>query len=144
MAQSLTITMDNPYGDIEAGPNKITLDWQSGTGGTVGAVSYGICAQFNVDRYWPEIQPAKFKGYINKIDTNPAAAGDAPTDNYDITLLNSDGIDVTSGNISNRDTANSEQWIPGDPPYIDSELTLTIANAGDTKQGSITIWMGGK
>lgn len=136
MAQDLTVSMSNPYGDCKAGDNKITLTWQSAADGSV---SYGICTQFNATRYWPDIQPAKLKGYIVKVDTNPDDT-DAPTDDYDITLLNSDSIDVASGNLANRDTANSEQWIPSDPPYVDSELTLTIANAGDTKKGVVTIW----
>ena len=133
---TLTVAMSNPYGDCKAGDNKITLTWLSTD---LGVVSKGICAEFNSDRYWPKVQPAKLMGRIVKVDTNPG--GTAPTDNYDITLLNSDGIDVASGNLANRDTANSEQWIPVDPPYIDSEITLTIANAGDAKVGVITIWM---
>lgn len=137
MAQDLTVAMSNPFGDCKAGDNKITLTWQSAAAGTV---SYGICTQFIATRSPPAIRPTKIQGYIVKVDTNPDDT-DAPTDNYDINLLNSDSIDVASGNLVNRDTANSEQWIPSDPPYVDSELTLTIANAGDTKKGVVTIWM---
>ena len=136
-ASTLAVAMTNPYGDCDAGDNKITLTW---TCTDLGVVSTGICAEFDADRNWPYIQPAKLKGYIVKVDTNPDGS-DAPTDDYDITLLNSDGIDVTFGNLVNRDTANSEQWVPADPPYIDSELTLTIINAGDAKAGVVTIFM---
>lgn len=72
--------------------------------------------------------------------TNPGAT--APTDNYDLTLLDAYGIDVLGGEGADRDTANSEQSLPalksgtyGDR-IIDTALTFTIANAGDTKQGA--------
>jgi len=41
-----------------------------------------------------------------ELETNPGATG--PTDNWDVTLVDSDGADVLLSNGLNRDTANSE------------------------------------
>ena len=142
MAESLVVTMSNPYGDCEAGPNKITLTWVSAAAGTV---TQNICAVFTAAQKAlgiMNVRPTKLRGFIVKVDTNPGAT--APTDNYDITLTNADSVDVMEGALANRDTANTEQVIPSDPPYIDSELTLNIANAGDTKGGVIVIYMANK
>ena len=77
----------------------------------------------------------KLDGYLIAIETNPGAT--APTDNYDITLPDSDGIDVLQGLGANRDTANSEYatiLIAGTnsdfhPPLCQDEAyTLTVAN----------------
>ena len=63
--------------------------------------------------------------------TNPGST--APTDNYDLTVLDGESCDIFGGELANRDTANSEQAIPkagnsyGGRP-IDTNLTLTLAN----------------
>ncbi len=89
-------------------------------------------------------------GEIIKVTTNPGAA--APTDNYDITLVDVDGVDIAEGLLANRDTANNEEV------YLYKELTLTdtanfavpvfhsgvvtptVANAGASKNGVMTIY----
>ena len=74
----------------------------------------------------------QLKGHYEVYDamTNPGST--APTDNYDITIENSDG-DVFGGALANRDTANTE-WTP---PYhggayvtvpVDGTLTHTLSN----------------
>ena len=142
MAESLTVTMSNPYGNCEAGPNKIVLTWVSAADGSV---TQNICAVFAAAQRALGImmvQPSKLMGFIYKVDTNPGAT--APTDQYDITLTNADGVDVMAGALANRATATTEQVIPSDPPYVDSELSLNITNAGDTKGGTVTIYMANK
>jgi hypothetical protein len=74
-----------------------------------------------------------FEGRIVEIRTNPGAV--APTDNYDITLVDADGIDRLRGTGVDRDTANSEAApvvFSGTSinPVVDlgDVLTLTIAN----------------
>lgn len=39
-------------------------------------------------------------------------SGTAPTDNYDIEILDEYGCDIFGGELMNRDTANSEQAVP--------------------------------
>src|SRR5262245_41986783 len=49
-----------------------------------------------------------FNGVLERLVTVPDGV-DAPTDNYDITIADEDGVDVLMGAGANRDTANTEQ-----------------------------------
>lgn len=83
-----------------------------------------------------------FDGQIHRIVTDPAAGGSAPTDDYDITLVDSDGLDILGGAGANRDTANTEQLdISAVAPLVHyGDLVLTVAAAGDTKAGTVKIY----
>jgi hypothetical protein len=56
-------------------------------------------------------------GYLTMVVTNPGTT--APTDDYDITLTDSDAIDVMDGALADRDEANSE---------VEGQITLNISN----------------
>uniref|UniRef100_A0A6M3KTP2 Uncharacterized protein n=1 Tax=viral metagenome TaxID=1070528 RepID=A0A6M3KTP2_9ZZZZ len=77
----------------------LTFSWtaDSGVSGVTGAVS-GVTTARDVD------------GYVILAVTNPGST--APTDNYDIVLHDSDGVDVMGGQLANRDTANGEHTVP--------------------------------
>lgn len=88
-------------------------------------------------------------GIILRVVTNPGAT--APTDNYDVTLIGPDGEDLFNSQGLNRDTANTEQFCPGItfsdgtnttviPVAHAGAATLTIANAGASKVGTVTIY----
>lgn len=135
---TLTVTMSNQFGD-RGDDNKVVLTWLSETDGSL---SKAVCSTFSTAQAllgpsWP--QPSKLMGYIRKIETNPG--GTAPDDNYDITLLDADGVDVAAGALGDRDTSTSEVVVPASPIYINSEITLTIAAAGSNKNGVCTIYM---
>ena len=88
-------------------------------------------------------EAVQLHGSLRKIVTNPAdASGDAPSDNYDVSLVDKDGVDVMSGYAADRDTATSEMLHDGSsgfPVVLSGVHTLTIANAGDTKQGVVRL-----
>ena len=67
-------------------------------------------------------------GTLLVAQTNPGST--APDDNYDITLIDGDGIDRFGGKLLNRDSATSERAvIPGSPfVSISDDLTLSIDN----------------
>ena len=85
------------------------------------------------DASFPATALPRFQGRLLALHTNPGAT--APTDNYNITLIDGDGMDRLQGVGANRDTANSEQ-VPvvytstsvNPPVSIDETLTFTIAN----------------
>lgn len=113
----------NGIGDLAV--NKITLSWTSAANGSATVVS------------------DKVRGTILRITTNPGSA--APTDNYDATLTDEEGVDVAMGLLANRDTANSESVYPVDtvsglPIAVCDALTLAITNAGDSKTGSVVVY----
>ena len=78
-------------------------------------------------------------GALVRMATNPGAT--APTDNYDITLVDADGIDLLAGEGANRDTSTSEQVFPTNTPFHNGTVTFTIATAGAEKTGTCTLYM---
>ena len=96
--------------------HNLTLTMDSG-GATAEAMSYAI------------------NGTIIAVDTNPGTT--APTDNYDMTITNTDGVDIMGGALANRDTANSERAYPlasavvVEPPNT-GILTINIASGSNT------------
>lgn len=83
-----------------------------------------------------------YSGEIIRLVTVPATAGDAPTDNYDVTLVDEDGTDVLMGSGVDRDTANTEQVLASSLGCVaNDKLELRVANAGATKQGVVYIYI---
>jgi hypothetical protein len=74
--------------------------------------------------------------------TNPSAT--APSANYDVVVNDADGIDLAAGNLANRHTSTSEQFIPGgdaDPgAAFNGALSLVVSNAGDSKIGKLVMY----
>ena len=75
----------------------------------------------------------KFGGLIMAMETNPGTP--APTANYDITLVDAEGLDSLQGLGANRHTSNSEKAIivySGTSLYVpvsvSDVLTLNITN----------------
>lgn len=137
---ALVVTMSNPYGDM-AGPNKVILDWTSDS--TAGTVSIPICSTYAAAQGWNGVQPAKLQGFIRSLETIPGASGDLtttlPTAAYDVTLLDSYAQDVSAAVLADRSGTVAEREIPTSPLYIDDEITLTIANAGNSKTGRLIL-----
>lgn len=104
---------------------KVTWDWTSHTDGSVSGV--GQTTQ-------------RYHGFLISLETDPDGT-DAPTDNYDITLLNEQGTDVLCGAGADRDTANNELTMPlpnssPNPVALNgTKLDLNVANAGSGKKG---------
>lgn len=97
-------------------------------------------------------QAVELDGQIIKVVTNPGAA--APTADYDITLVDDDGIDIAEGLLADRHTSNSEEVylykelvLVGTgtdaaalPIHHSGTVTVTIANAGASKAGVVKIY----
>jgi len=133
----------NPALDRAKGPCVITLDW---TSTDLGVVSKAICSTYNTavaagSSDYPNV--SAIVGKIARIETIPGALGvpatTPPTDQYDITLLDPYSLDVADGTLANRSNTAAEALVYETPLIISSELTLTIANAGDAKKGRMII-----
>lgn len=109
----------------------LTLAWTSDA--ATGAVS-GIPSTTVID------------GEILRVTTAPGSP--APDDLYDLTLIDQDGADVLAGKGANRSSTLTQTLVPltGDGTttnqrfYCGSTVTLTVANANNSKKGSITIY----
>ena len=95
------------------------------------------------------IPPGQLNGTITRVTTIPGLTTEQPDDNYDVTLLDIDGIDLLQDFGLNRDETNTEQVCPVlaiqessvtvayAPITVDNAVTLVIANAGASKTGKV-------
>lgn len=117
MASSVTIT--EPESRTWTSTKRIKFDWTAHTDGVVTGVA----------------TTKTYAGKLIAFTTDPDA-GTAPTDNYDIVITDSDGIDVLLGAGANRDTANVEQVASASLGLVvGSTLTFAVTNAGSGGKG---------
>lgn len=122
IAGTMTIT-EITHGTIK----KIKAAWTSGQGTYEGTAS-GTTT--NV-----------FDGRIIGACTVPDGVA-APTDDYDITVADTDGVDIALGALNNRDTANTEFVAEASMAGVaHSKLTISVAAAGDTKKGTLYLYI---
>lgn len=106
-------------------PHKITLAWTSDGSGNVSGTSTSFA----------------YSGEIIRLVTVPDGVA-APTDDYDVTLLDEDGVDVLMGAGIDRDTANTEQVLASSLGCVaNDKLQLVISGAGATKQGTVHVYV---
>lgn len=87
------------------------------------------------------------RGYIFQVEIAPGSGGSAPSAAYDITLLSGYGANILSDGTTDAGadlsatTASTVQIVP--PFYHDgvTGLELTVAHAGDTKSGTVILYM---
>ena len=85
-------------------------------------------------------------GFVFMVATNPGST--APTDNYGITLTDSDGIDISGGELADRDTANSEDApmesdsnVLQNGRFVAGHLILTITGQSVVSAtGTVTVY----
>ena len=86
-----------------------------------------------------ETTTSTYSGEILSLVTIPDGTA-APTDNYDVVVTDSNGVDILYGGGADRDTLNTE-YVQGTSLGViaTSALTFTIADAGDTKEGTVIV-----
>ena len=117
-----TVTVEESYFE---GICKIKWSWTSTAGGAADLVT-----------------TKAYYGEVLALVTDPGAT--APTDDYDITITDPDGYDVMQAAGANRDTANTETAVPTAKSVAFGLLTLNVANAGNAKVGTATLYILGK
>lgn len=110
--------------NVDGGLTSYTIAWTSSAGGAVSGNAFNVR-----------------KGYLVSIRFVPASGGTQPSDLYDVTLVDSDGVDVLAGGGSDlsNSSASIQQWDP--PLYQDGTRTLdlVVANAGNAKTGTVVL-----
>ena len=112
----------------------ITLDWLSHSDGTISGTA-----------------TKKINGEIVKIVFDPDAGGTLPSDAYDLTLLDDNGLDVLAGQGANLSQTNTTAVVPGVAfkdgtttsevrCFVSSTLELRGAACGDAKGGIVKIY----
>lgn len=85
----------------------------------------------------PNTTLSNLKGYLVKVITNPGST--APTDNYDIKLLDAEDAtaDALDGLLADRDTANTEVELPAARPVLAGDYTLNVT--GNSVNSATTV-----
>ena len=114
--------------DIGGGATIYSLAWTSDASG---AVNYTFDSQ---------------RGFVKHLKHIPGSGGNQPTDLYDVTITDVDGIDILQGKGANFSNAAGGYIVQTDSAMIlieAQQLTLNIANAGNTKQGrlDLLVWL---
>lgn len=83
-----------------------------------------------------------YDGKVLWVVTNPDGTA-VPSDNYSLTVLDADGVDVLAGAcLVNRDTANTEYVAEASLGCVgNSKLTFTIAAAGAATKGVVYVYI---
>jgi hypothetical protein len=116
------------------GTTKITLGWTSIADGSAAGTTERVT------------------GEIVRVVFIPGTGGDKPSDNYDLTLLDENGVDVLSGLGANIDADAVSEKSPGMTcsdgtnvravhRTVSDALTLALTNAGNTKSGQIVLYV---
>lgn len=83
-------------------------------------------------------------GRVNRVVTNPTG-DDKPDANWDLTILDEDGVDILGTNGMNRDSGGagvSEQVAPSVAGIaVASTLTFTVDEGGGAKKGVVNLYM---
>jgi len=122
MAGSITYTEQT-----HTGVRLLKADWLSDASGDV-------TGNASTSRYDGQILYAAFV---------PDGGGTQPSDNYDVTVLDDNSLDVINGlgaNKSNAATVYADQF-DGLGAVSDSTLTVTVDNAGSAKGGIVYLWI---
>ncbi len=120
MAGTTTVAQQKVHGSVEL----ITWTWTADSNGDADAGATN--GQVNGKLIW----------FVTDPDTN------APDDNYDIVINDANGLDVLAAAGVNRDTANTEYVAEASLGAVaDSILTLVVANAGDSNQGKVYLYV---
>lgn len=103
---------------------KVRFDWTSDGAGAVSGF----------------LTETPYTGKIEALVTVPSGGGTAPTDLYDVTVLDEDGIDVLAGAGANRAAAATQQVLSASLGVVAyDKLQLVVANAGAAKQGAVIL-----
>jgi hypothetical protein len=130
MAGMLTVSR----ADVGLGIQRINAAWTSDASGDVSGHAFAVPT-----------------GMLLQVKTVPDGTA-APSDGYDVTVVDADGADLLGGSGADRDTADAELIAPllGDAttknqrPLVDGTGTIdvVIANAGNAKKGIVSLWIG--
>jgi hypothetical protein len=105
---------------------EVKFDWTSASDGTASGMT-----------------SVAYTGQLLRAVFDPGASASQPTDAYDVVITDKYGADMLAGagaNLSNAANVYKSQS-DGLSCMDNSKLTLSVSNAGDTKSGSVIIYI---
>lgn len=127
MAGSITVTPS----DVGGGVTKYSIAWTSDASGNVSGTSFDMK-----------------RGGIGQVKFVPGAGGVQPSSAYDLTLIDSDSVDLLAGTGADLSNSVSTRTVPvigtGNMlVYFEGgAVTPSISNAGNAKQGTFVLLVG--
>lgn len=107
---------------------KIDWDWLSTAAGAADLVTANV-----------------YNGILTHVVFIPDGGGTQPTDQYDVTVTNPDGVDVLNGNganLSNAANVIKSRYETANLLAVANEpLTLNVTNAGNAKGGRVVLYI---
>lgn len=105
---------------------KHTIVWTSDASGNVSGNAFGVGA-----------------GWVLAVKFIPSTGGTVPTTLYDITVVDTDGVDVVRGAGANLSaTVPSISAAPEIAFHMGGNLDVVVANAGNAKSGTVVLIVG--
>ena len=144
MAASMTVdAQHNPFMD-GVSPLRLVIDWISHTDGVVSLPIAATFAAAQALKFATPPAPTKVRGVFRSCETIPGLNGDkvtaTPTNLYDLTILDAYGYDILmAGGVDRSATVADKVVASVSKLVVDSELTITIANAGSGLKGRIIL-----
>lgn len=122
MAAEVTLTQET-FGTIK----KLKYDWLSHTDGAVTSAEGAGTVYVS--------------GQILRVECVPDGGGTAPDDQYDITLLTDDSIDVLYGQGANLSGTLTVAIVSNLGVISNDKLSLTVANSGSANGGIVYVYI---
>ena len=120
MAMSCTITEETA-----SHIKKVKFVWVSAADGTASGTTTGV-----------------YSGLIERLVTIPDADAAAPTADYDVAVNDEDATDVLMGGGADRSATATEQVLASSLGAVANDtLSLAISSAGDTKGGTVIVYI---
>jgi hypothetical protein len=120
MAGAISVTAT----DLGGGVTKYLVDWTSDASGDVTGQTLDMK-----------------RGWLFQARFIPDAGGTQPSDDYDVTLLDADGVDVLQGGGTDRDNATPE--VTHKPFFLEGGTYVPVVdNAGNAKGGKLALLVG--
>lgn len=118
MAGTVVLTKD------QQGPlTKYTLAWTSSAGGAVSGNPFAV------------------HGTLAQVRVVPNTGATQPSDQYDMTLVDANSIDVLDGEGANLSNSTGDIFLCDPLIFVDTSLDLVIAAAGSAKTGTVEVWV---
>jgi len=83
-----------------------------------------------------------YTGKILGLATDPSAGGTQPDDDYDITVTDTNSLDVLMGGGADRDETNTEYVLSTSlGSVVESQLTINVSAAGNSNVGAAYLYI---
>lgn len=95
-----------------------------------------ITATLTSDALGDATVSAALHGYLVRVVTNPE---DGPTADWDLTIIDEDGVDIlAAGGVDRHTTTSEEVPLPNNNPvFVNGTVTVTGANMGNVKTAAV-------